>query len=140
MAELEETRFFKVKPEKENATRDIILKVYMALEEKGHNPVSQIAGYLLSGDPTYITSHQNARSLVRKVERDEILEELIRARGLSPLETVWCLFLPHPGSPWPILALSRFSKGADDCRGRAASIAITYAERISTDGGCPIDT
>ncbi len=79
MAELEETRFFKVKPDKENATRDIILKVYMALEEKGHNPVSQIAGYLLSGDPTYITSHQNARSLVRKVERDEILEELIRA-------------------------------------------------------------
>jgi len=79
MAEYEETRFFKIKPDKENETRDIILKVYAALKEKGHNPVSQIAGYLLSGDPTYITSHQNARSLVRKVERDEILEELVRA-------------------------------------------------------------
>jgi uncharacterized protein (UPF0297 family) len=79
MAEFEETRFFKVKPDKDDETRDIILRVYMALKEKGHNPVSQIAGYLLSGDPTYITSHDNARSLVRKVERDEILEELIRS-------------------------------------------------------------
>ncbi len=79
MAEFEETRFFKVVPDKENATRDIILKVYVALREKGHNPVSQIAGYLLSGDPTYITSHNNARSLVRKVERDDILEELIKS-------------------------------------------------------------
>jgi uncharacterized protein (UPF0297 family) len=79
MAEFEETRFFKVKPDRDEETRDIILKVYMALKEKGHNPVSQIAGYLLSGDPTYITSHNNARSLVRKVERDEILEELIKA-------------------------------------------------------------
>jgi uncharacterized protein (UPF0297 family) len=79
MAEYEETRFFKVRPDKENETREIILKVYRALKEKGHNPVSQIAGYLLSGDPTYITSHMSARSLVRKVERDEILEELIRS-------------------------------------------------------------
>lgn len=79
MAEFEETRFYKVKPDKDDETRDIILKVYMALKEKGHNPVSQIAGYLLSGDPTYITSHNNARSLVRKVERDEILEELIKS-------------------------------------------------------------
>lgn len=79
MAEFEETRFFKVKPDRDEETRDIIFKVYMALKEKGHNPVSQIAGYLLSGDPTYITSHNNARSLVRKVERDDILEELIKA-------------------------------------------------------------
>jgi len=79
MAEFEETRFYKVKPDKDDETRDIILKVYMALKEKGHNPVSQIAGYLLSGDPTYITSYNNARSLVRKVERDEILEELIKS-------------------------------------------------------------
>jgi len=79
MAEFEETRFFKVKPDKDDETRDIILRVYMALKEKGHNPVSQIAGYLLSGDPTYITSHNNARSLVRRVERDEILEELIKS-------------------------------------------------------------
>lgn len=79
MAEFEETRFFKVKPDKDDETRQIILRVYRALKEKGHNPVSQIAGYLLSGDPTYITSHDNARSLVRKVERDEILEELIKS-------------------------------------------------------------
>ena len=79
MAEFEETRFYKVKPDKEEETREIILRVYAALKEKGHNPVSQIAGYLLSGDPTYITSHNNARSLVRKVERDEILEELIKS-------------------------------------------------------------
>ncbi|HHY68911.1 MAG TPA: IreB family regulatory phosphoprotein [Bacillota bacterium] len=78
MAEFEETRFFEVKPEGENKARDVILKVYDALKEKGHNPVSQMAGYLLSGDPTYITSHKNARTLVRTVERDEILEELIR--------------------------------------------------------------
>jgi len=79
MARFEETRFFKVKPDRDEETKQIILKVYKALKEKGHNPVSQIAGYLLSGDPTYITSHDNARSLVRKVERDEILEELIKA-------------------------------------------------------------
>ncbi|MGI6632161.1 MAG: IreB family regulatory phosphoprotein [Bacillota bacterium] len=79
MAEFDETRFFKVKPDRDEETREIIFKVYTALKEKGHNPVSQIAGYLLSGDPTYITSHNNARSLVRKVERDEILEELIKA-------------------------------------------------------------
>jgi uncharacterized protein (UPF0297 family) len=79
MPEFEETRFYKVKPDKDDETRDIILKVYTALLEKGHNPVSQIAGYLLSGDPTYITSYNNARSLVRKVERDEILEELIKS-------------------------------------------------------------
>lgn len=78
MAEFEETRFFEVKPEGENKARDVILKVYDALKENGHNPVSQMAGYLLSGDPTYITSHKNARTLVRTVERDEILEELIR--------------------------------------------------------------
>lgn len=78
MAEFEETRFFQVKPEAENKTRDVILKVYDALKEKGHNPISQMAGYLVSGDPTYITSHNSARSLVHTVERDEILEELIR--------------------------------------------------------------
>ncbi|HON86798.1 MAG: IreB family regulatory phosphoprotein [Firmicutes bacterium] len=78
MAEFEETRFFEVKPETENKTREVILKVYDALKEKGHNPISQMAGYLVSGDPTYITSHNSARSLVRTVERDEILEELIR--------------------------------------------------------------
>lgn len=56
---------------------DILEKVYRALTEKGYNPVSQIVGYIMSGDPTYITSHRNARSLIMKVERDEILETLL---------------------------------------------------------------
>ena len=55
----------------------VLEQVYEALTEKGYNPVSQIVGYIMSGDPTYITSHKNARSLIMKVERDEILEELL---------------------------------------------------------------
>ena len=55
-----------------------MLSVSEALKEKGYNPVNQIVGYILSGDPTYITSHKNARSLIRKLERDELLEELIQ--------------------------------------------------------------
>ena len=62
-----------------NQTREVILKVYEALKEKGYNPISQIVGYIMSGDPTYITSHNNARSLIRRLERDEILEELVRS-------------------------------------------------------------
>ena len=57
--------------------RDILEAVYIALTEKGYNPVNQIVGYIMSGDPTYITSYKNARSLIMKVERDEILEELL---------------------------------------------------------------
>ena len=53
--------------------------VYDALSEKGYNPVNQIVGYIMSGDPTYITSHRNARSLIMKVERDELVEEILRA-------------------------------------------------------------
>ena len=56
----------------------VLEQVYIALSEKGYNPVNQIVGYIMSGDPTYITSHKNARSLIMKVERDEILEELMR--------------------------------------------------------------
>lgn len=55
----------------------VFAKVYEALVEKGYNPVNQIVGYIMSGDPTYITSHKNARSLIMKVERDELLEELM---------------------------------------------------------------
>ena len=61
-----------------NQTREVILKVYEALKEKGYNPISQIVGYIMSGDPTYITSHNNARSLISRLERDEILEELVK--------------------------------------------------------------
>jgi len=64
--------------DKSAQTREIMQKVYEALTEKGYNPVSQIVGYIMSGDPTYITSHNNARSLIRKLERDEIMEELVR--------------------------------------------------------------
>lgn len=60
-----------------NEAKDILLQVYAALKEKGYNPVNQIVGYILSGDPTYITSHRNARSLISKLERDELLEEIV---------------------------------------------------------------
>lgn len=75
----EHTRMFKVKTDEVYVARDILTTVYQALKEKGYNPINQIVGYLLSGDPAYITSHKNARSLVRKMERDELLEELVRA-------------------------------------------------------------
>ena len=58
--------------------KNILENVYFALEEKGYNPITQIVGYILSGDPTYITSHKNARALIGKLERDELLEELVR--------------------------------------------------------------
>ena len=61
-----------------NEVREILLKIHSALREKGYNPVNQIVGYILSGDPTYITSHKNARTLIAKLERDELLEEIIR--------------------------------------------------------------
>ncbi len=66
--------------------RDVLRDVYSALVEKGYNPINQIVGYIMSGDPTYITSHKNARSLIMKVERDEILEELMAAYIRSELE------------------------------------------------------
>lgn len=70
---------FQVKGEEElNQARTILLQVYEALEEKGYNPINQIVGYLLSGDPAYITNYKNARNLVRRLERDELLEELVR--------------------------------------------------------------
>ena len=67
------TQFFKTQPDK-----GILEQVYRALKEKGYNPVNQIVGYIMSGDPTYITSHNNARSLIMKVERDELVEEVIK--------------------------------------------------------------
>ena len=61
----------------ERDVQQVLSKVYVALQEKGYNPVNQIVGYIMSGDPTYITSHKNARSLIMKVERDELVEELL---------------------------------------------------------------
>ena len=77
--DINETMRFKVENEPEKEIQKILFTVYEALKEKGYNPISQIVGYILSGDPTYITSHKNARSLIRKVERDELLEELVRS-------------------------------------------------------------
>lgn len=73
----EETMSFKVEKEKKLQTREILKEIYHALKEKGYNPINQIVGYILSGDPTYITSHNNARNLIRKIERDELLEKMV---------------------------------------------------------------
>ena len=77
MNEISNTQFFKAQKAPEVQVKDIIADVYHALDEKGYNPVSQIVGYVMSGDPTYITSYNGARSLIMKVERDEIIEELL---------------------------------------------------------------
>lgn len=74
MQEMNNTQYFKVEMDREYDVRDVIEAVYIALTEKGYNPVNQIVGYLMSGDPTYITSHKGARSLVMRAERDEIIE------------------------------------------------------------------
>lgn len=74
----DETMCFKVPQEDNLETKDILKEVYKALNEKGYNPINQIVGYILSGDPTYITSHNNARNLIRKVERDELLEKMVK--------------------------------------------------------------
>ena len=71
------TQFFTVQKEPELQVSDVLEIVYKALKEKGYNPVNQIVGYIMSGDPTYITSHNNARSLIMKVERDELVEEVL---------------------------------------------------------------
>jgi uncharacterized protein (UPF0297 family) len=75
---INETMMFKVEKEKASEAKEIITSVYNALLEKGYNPINQIVGYILSGDPTYITNHKNARSIIRRLERDELLEEIVR--------------------------------------------------------------
>ena len=74
----DETMFFKIPTEGKMDSKEILKKVYEALQEKGYNPINQIVGYILSGDPTYITSHNGARNLIRQIERDELLEKLVR--------------------------------------------------------------
>ncbi len=78
MKKLENTQYFKIQSEQELQVGEVLQKVYQAMTEKGYDPVNQIVGYIMSGDPTYITSHKGARSLIMKVERDEIVEELLR--------------------------------------------------------------
>lgn len=78
MANLSNTQYFKVKTEPEVQVKEVLNVVYTAMEEKGYNPVNQIVGYIMSGDPTYITSYKGARSMIMKVERDELVEELLK--------------------------------------------------------------
>ena len=78
MADMSNTQFFKVKTEPEISVKKVLDVVYNAMAEKGYNPVNQIGGYIMSGDPTYITSHKGARSMIMKVERDELVEELLK--------------------------------------------------------------
>ena len=74
----DETVSYNVEKEKNARTKEILKSVYDSLAEKGYNPINQIVGYILSGDPTYITSHNNARNLIRQIERDELLEEMVK--------------------------------------------------------------
>lgn len=77
MQEINNTQYFKVQKDQDFEVKDVIAAIYQALKEKGYNPVNQIVGYVMSGDPTYITSHNGARSLIMRVERDEIIEVLL---------------------------------------------------------------
>ncbi|MDO5555619.1 MAG: IreB family regulatory phosphoprotein [Clostridia bacterium] len=74
----DKTMNFKVERDKNVKAKEILKEVYEALAEKGYNPINQIVGYILSGDPTYITSHKNARNLIRAIERDELLEKIVK--------------------------------------------------------------
>lgn len=78
MSDINHTMRFEVDKDKEKKAEKIILAVYKALEEKGYDPVNQMIGYILSGDPSYITSHNDARTMIRELERDELLEELFK--------------------------------------------------------------
>ena len=73
------TRKFKIATDKDAEIHQILTTVYQALEEKGYNPINQIVGYILSEDPTYITNYNNARSMICKLDRDELMQELVRA-------------------------------------------------------------
>ncbi|MCI8519148.1 MAG: IreB family regulatory phosphoprotein [Clostridia bacterium] len=76
--DFDKTMNFKVENENNIKYKEVLKEVYKALDEKGYNPVNQIVGYILSGDPTYITSYNDARNIIRKVERDELLEKMVR--------------------------------------------------------------
>ena len=78
-SKINETMKFEAPKDNINSAKDILLSVFSSLEEKGYDPINQIIGYILSGDPTYITSYNDARSMICRIERDEILEELLRA-------------------------------------------------------------
>ena len=76
--DFDKTMSFNFEKEKNAMTKEILKEVYEALVEKGYNPINQIVGYILSGDPTYITSYKDARNKIRQIERDELLEEMVK--------------------------------------------------------------
>ena len=78
MGDVDYTRKFTINDQRDAEIKEILTSVYQALQEKGYNPVNQIVGYILSEDPTYITNHHNARALIRKVDRDELLQTLVK--------------------------------------------------------------
>lgn len=78
MGEMDFTRKFSLGDQRDLEIKTILSTVYQALQEKGYNPINQIVGYILSEDPTYITNHNNARALIRKVDRDELLQALVK--------------------------------------------------------------
>ena len=78
MDKMDETMMFRAVGEEDISAQDILQKVYAALQEKGYDPINQMVGYLMSGDPVYITSHNQARAMIRKLERFELIEELVR--------------------------------------------------------------
>lgn len=78
MENFDKTMMYRIQKDEKKSVKEILEEVYNALKEKGYNPINQIVGYLLSGDPAYITSYKNARNLIRKIERDELLEEIIK--------------------------------------------------------------
>lgn len=75
----EKTMIFSIKDNRDETVKTILTSVYNALEEKGYNPVNQMVGYMLSGDPTFITTHNNARTLIQKIDRDDLLEVLLKS-------------------------------------------------------------
>lgn len=75
---LDKTMTFSIGNDRDREIREILLTVYNALKEKGYNPINQIVGYILSEDPTYITTHNNARNLIRKIDRDDLLQSLVK--------------------------------------------------------------
>lgn len=78
MAISDPTAIFSIHDDKDEEIRQVVMLVYSALEEKGYNPVNQLVGYILSEDPTYITTYKNARALIRRVDRDDLLQALVR--------------------------------------------------------------
>ncbi|MBQ9659066.1 MAG: IreB family regulatory phosphoprotein [Clostridia bacterium] len=76
--DFDKTMYFKVEKEENTMAKEILKEVYESLVEKGYNPINQIVGYILSGDPTYITSHNDARNKIRQIERDELLEKMVK--------------------------------------------------------------